>query len=326
MACDAARRTLLAALCLAPALISPGWAQERVFRVGFLVRAWPNWDGLAAFEKALRDLGYVEGKNIHVESRVTLGHEEALGPMVAELIAMRPDAIVTFGTPSARAALAATKTIPIVFTGAGDPIATGLASSLSRPGSNATGVSIISTELVGKRLDLLRQLSPGARRVAYLSDPANPVTTPGIKSMRETGSRLGIRVDVYEARDERQIENLLRTIPWHKLDGCIIGGDPIFMAQGAKIAAAVRAAKVPHIFPWHEYHRFGVLMSYDTDLPEVLRRGAQLLDKILKGAKPGDLPVEQVSTVRLTVDLKVARSLGIKVPETLLYRADEVIK
>ena len=244
---------------------------------------------------------------------------------MTELVQTKPDLIVTFGTPAARAALEATKTIPVVFIGAADAVGTGLVPSLARPGGNATGVSLLGTELGSKRLDLLRQLAPRARRVAYLVDLANPASAVQAKSLNAAALSLGIKLETFNATNAGEISKALRTIPWKQIDGVLIGGDPIFLAEGAKIARAVRAGKVPALFPYRDFHEYGVLMSYSPDLREVIRLSAHYVEKILKGANPADLPVEQVSKVDLIVDLRVADELGINVPQEILFRADEVM-
>jgi putative ABC transport system substrate-binding protein len=242
-----------------------------------------------------------------------LGYEDALRPLAAQLVQMEPDVIVTFGTPAALAVLAATKTIPVVFASVGDPLATGLVTNLARPEANGTGLSLLSSELGVKRLDLLRQLAPRARRVGFLVDPANPSNAVQTKSVQAAAQTLGIQLDTYNARNAGEIESALRGIPWKSTDGLLIGSDPIFLAEGAKISKAVRTARVPAVFPWPNFHEHRVLMSYGPNLRNVASRAAYYVDKILKGAKPSDLPVEQISQVELIIDLRVAGELGIKV-------------
>ena len=322
------RRAFLGSLGATPWLASDvyGDTQGKVPRIGFLGRVTPNFEVKEGFQQGLRELGYSEGKNVLIEWHITLGYEDELRRLAAELVQMTPDVIVTFGTPPARAVLDATKIIPVVFAGVGDPLATGLVSNLARPEANGTGVSLLSSELGVKRLDLLRQLVPRARRVAYLVNLANPSNAVQANSVRAAAQSLGIKLDTYPARNPGEIESALRAIPWKSTDGMLIGGDPIFTAEGAKISKAARAARVPAVFPWPNYHEYGVLMSYGPNLRNVARRAAYYVDKILKGAKPSDLPVEQVSQVDLIIDLRVARELRIKVPEQLLFRADRLIQ
>ena len=322
------RRAFLGALAATPWLASAvyGAAQDKVSRIGFLGRLTPNSGQKEGFQQGLRELGYFEGKNILIEWRNTLGYEDALRPLAAQLVQMEPDVIVTFGTPAALAVLEATKTIPVVFASVGDPLATGLVTNLARPEANGTGLSLLSSELGVKRLDLLRQLAPRARRVAFLVDPANPSNAVQTKSVQAAAQTLGIQLDTYNARNTGEIESALRAIPWKSTDAMLIGSDPIFLAEGARISQAVRTARVPAVFPWPNFHEHKVLMSYGPDLPKIARRAAYYVDKILKGAKPSDLPVEQISQVELIIDLRVARELGIKVPQEILFRADRVIR
>jgi putative ABC transport system substrate-binding protein len=322
------RRVFLGALGAAPWVVSDvcGNAQDKMPRIGVLSRATPSSGVKEGLQQGLRELGYFEGKNVLIEWRNTLGYEDELRPLAAELVQMDPDVIVTFGTPATRAMLDATKIIPVVFGGVGDPVATGLVANLASPGANGTGLSGLSSELGVKRLDLLRQLAPRARRVAYLVALANPANAVQAKSMQAAAQSLGIKLDTYNARNASEIESALRAIPWKSTDGLLIGGDPIFEAEGAKISKAVRAARVPAVFPWPSFHEYRVLMSYGPDLRNVASRAAYYVDKILKGTKPSDLPVEQISQVDLVIDLGVARELGIKVPQELLFRANRVIR
>jgi putative ABC transport system substrate-binding protein len=286
---------------------------------------FPDRSLIEGFHEGLRELGYVEGKNIRIEWRNSVRDDE-LAALAAELVGMKPNVIVTATTPAALAAIQATKTIPIVFTAAGDPVSTGLVVSLAAPGRNATGVSILTTELISKRLDLLHQLVPSSRRVVYLVNAANPASRLSIGFLRETAKRLHIEVKTLNVRQPEAVENGLDSAIWKSADAALIGSDLIFVGQAATIAQAVRAANLPAIFPWREYHKHGVLISYGANLKEVLRRGAYYVDKVLKGAKPGDLPVEQVSKYELVINLHVAREMNIKMPQELLLRADEVIR
>jgi len=318
------RRDFLVALAATPWLVDQACAdpQNKLARIGFLGRIAPNLSSEEELRRGLRELGYVEGKDILIEWRHTLGFEEALRPLAVELVQMKVDVIVTFGTPAARAALEATKTIPVVFTAVGDPVATGL----TKPSTNGTGVSLLGVETVTKRLDFLHQLSPRIRHVAHVTSLANPASAATLQSIQASARSVSIKLTIFNARNIGDIEPTLRTIPWKSVDGLLVGGDPIFLAEGGKIAAAVRAARVPAVFPWREFHQYGVLMSYSADWRDTLHRGAYFVDKILKGAKPSDLPIEQVSKVELIIDLRVAREMGIKVPQELLFRADRVIQ
>jgi putative ABC transport system substrate-binding protein len=240
------------------------------------------------------------------------------------LVASKVDVLVTCSTAATSAAVASTKTIPIVFTGIADPIASGIVASLARPGGNATGVSVRVAELYPKRLDLLRQVAPRTRRVAFLVNLSSPGSALAVQPLRAAAKTLNIQLDVHNTPSAAELESTLQAMKWDSIDGLMAAGDTVVSSQGGKIAAAVRKARVPAVFPWREFHRYGVLMSYGTDPAEIMGRGAWYVDKILKGAKPEDLPVEEVSRMELIIDLRVARETGIQIPQELLYRADEV--
>ncbi len=314
-------------VALALAFSASDAAPDKIPRIGLLT-TMPPWSAEEGFREGLRELGYFEGKNILIEWRRPREGDEGLQPLADELVRMKVDVIVTFRTPPARAALNATNTIPVVFIGVGDALRSGLVTSLARPGANGTGVSLLSSELALKRLDLLRQLAPRARTVAYLTNRANPVTGPQVVDMRSAAAALRMDLKVIDVRSakEAEVDAALQEIPWKPIGALQVGGDWLLIPQGAKLAKAVRDARIPAIFPQREDHEHGVVMSYGPNLREVLRRGAYYVDRLLKGAKPSDLPVEQVSKFELIIDLRAARSMGIRVPQTLLYRADEVIR
>ena len=321
------RRLFLAVAGLALWLTdpTPTVAQDKIPRIGFLTGCVASFDE-QAFKRSLSELGYVEGKTVSIEWRRILEDVDQLRSAADELVRSKVDVIVTCSTVATRAALDATHTIPIVFTATADPIAAGLAASLAKPGGNATGVSLLVPELYPKRLDLLRQVAPHVRRVAFIMNPSSPGTSLALKPLAAAAKTLNIRLQTYKARTAGELETVLRTMPWASTDGVLAGGDHVIYEQGASIAQAVRKARVPAVFPWRGFHEYGVLMSYGPDPNELMRRGAYYVDKILKGAKPSDLPIEQVSKVDLVISLRVAREMGIKVPQELLYRADEVIR
>ena len=227
------RRAFLIALGAWPWFVSQahGDARDKVPKIGFLGRLRRSSRPKEGFQQGLRELGYVEGQNILIEWRTTLAYESELRPLAAELVQLNPSLIVTWGTPAARAVLEATKTIPVVFAGVGDPIATGLVANLARPEANGTGVSLLSSELGVKRLDLMRQLAPRARRVAYLVSLANPANAVQAESVQAAARSMGIELDIRDARNAEEIESALRSIPWKSTDGMLIGGDPIFSAE-----------------------------------------------------------------------------------------------
>ena len=318
---------LLGALGLALSLgiVAADQTQDRTPRIGFLSQCSPAFDK-ERFTQGLRELGYVEGSNIHITWRHLPEGGPQLRTAADELVASKVDVLVTCSTVATHAAVAATKTIPIVFTGIADPIASGVVTSLAKPGANATGVSVRVAELYPKRLDLLRQVAPNARRIALIVNLSSPGSALALQPLQAAAKTLSIQLEVHNTSTAMEVESALRTIRWESIDGLLTAGDTVVVSEGAQIARAVRKARVPAVFPWREFHTHGVLMSYGSDPSEIMRRGAWYVDKILKGAKPQDLPVEQVSKMELIIDLRVAREIGIKVPQELLYRADEVIR
>lgn len=298
-------------------------AEDAVPRIGFLSQCSRSFDK-DLFTEALRELGYSEGRNVQIIWRHFPESGSQLRSAADELVASKVNVLVTCSTAATRAAVASTKSIPIVFTGIADPIASGIVASLSKPGANATGVSVRVAELYPKRLDLLRQIAPRARRVAFLVNLSSPGSALAVQPLKEAAKTLNIQLEVHNTPNAAQVESALRAMKWDSIDGLMTAGDTVVFSQGAKIAEAVRKARVPAVFPWRQFHRYGVLMSYGSDPGAIMRRGAWYVDKILKGAKPEDLPVEEVSRMELIIDLRVARETGIQVPQELLYRADEV--
>ena len=273
----------------------------------------------------LRERGYVEGKNIVIDWRPGSTNDEEMQAQATALIRSKVDVIVTFGTPATRAALAATKAIPIVFS-AGDPVATGFAVSLAKPGGNATGLSALTTELISKRLELLHQVAPRARHVAYLMNSSNPAGPLQLKEVQKAVRALGVQLITLEARNAAELDTALQSLSRSGADSLLVTADVMLQANKSKIARAVRQARLPTMVPYRNYLDAGILMSYGPNLKDLTLRVAGYVDKILKGAKPADLPIEQVSNYELIIDQRVARELGIKVPQELLYRADEVIR
>ena len=275
--------------------------------------------------ESLRELGYVDGENILIEWRQATTNDEELRSHAIDLARSKVDVIVTNGTPAARAALAATTTIPVVFS-AGDPVATGFAASLARPGRNGTGVSLMTTELIAKRLELLHQLVPHARRIAYLTNSSNPIALRQLEEAQKAARVLGLQLITLDARNARELDTALRTLPRSMADGVLVTPDLLLQTNKSKIAQAVRKGRLPAMVPYKQYLDDGTLMSYGPDNRDLARRMAGYVDRILKGTKPSDLPIEQVSKYELVIDLRAARELGIKVSQELLLRADEVIR
>ena len=297
--------------------------QAGMRRIGVLERE--RMSGEAGLRDGLRELGYIEGKNLAIEWRPVADQtDENLRTNAVDLMRSHIEVIVAFGTPESRAALQAT-TVPVVFV-VGDPVGTGLAESLARPGGRGTGVSMLNRELTGKRMDLLRQVVPGARRIALLMNPANPLDARMLEEARASARALGVKLTTFEASTAAQLEVRLGAMSRRAADGLLVSNDQLFIAKRAQLAQAVRKARLPAVFPYREYQENGVLMSYGPSVTEGTHRAAIYVAKILAGAQPGDLPIEEISSFELVIDLRVAREMQIKIPQELLYRANEVIK
>jgi len=274
---------------------------------------------------AFGELGYVEGQNVVITWRRIGDSVDDARPYAAEFVRSREDLILVLTTSAARAAMALTNTTPIVFV-AGDPVTTGLVKSLAKPGSNATGVSVVSPAMTAKRLDLLHQLLPHARRIAFLRNPSNANVALQFAEAQKAAAQFGMRLETFDARDGPEMDVAMRAIRRSTPDAILVASDLGLLTQSEKIASSIHKAKIPAVFPWREYHQHGALMSYGPNLKDTMRRAAAYVVKVLNGAKPADLPVEEVSKYDLVVDLRIAQELKIQVPQEILFRADEVIR
>jgi len=319
------RRSLLCALGAAACILFAPYVngQRRIPTIGYLTLNAEGTQIEQGFREKLRELGYSEGSTIVIEWR--RGRQAQLAALAWELVQKPVDLIVTTGTPAARAAFEATATIPIVFA-SGAPVSVGLAISIAHPGRNATGVSILASELYPKRVEYLHLVAPRARRMAYIMNPANPIAAPQLEAVQGAAQELGLQLMRFDVRDPDELDAALLAITRSKANTVLIGGDGYIYSNMAKIARAVRKAKLPAISPYADSSSDGILMSFGVNTREVGYKMAVYADKILKGAKPADLPIEEISTYKLIIDLRVARELGIKVPQDLLFRADEVIQ
>jgi putative ABC transport system substrate-binding protein len=276
-----------------------------------------------AMRNALRTLGYIEGKSIRIEWRKHGETERDLAQAAAALRRSAADVIVTFGTPASRTALTATKK-PIVFV-VGDPVGSGLAASLARPGGRATGVSMVTGDLVGKRLELLGQLVPRMRRVALLRNPDNPLEAHVLERVLQLTHDLELQLVTLEARNAEELGRTLRALKRGTADGLLVSSDSLFRASQARIAEAARNVGLPAIFPFYLDKDDQALMVYGPSIPEATRRMAVYIDKILKGARPAELPIEQMSNYDLIIDMRVARAMDLRIPEEIVMRATELI-
>ncbi|TMG95222.1 MAG: hypothetical protein E6H73_05885 [Betaproteobacteria bacterium] len=283
----------------------------------------PLW---AMFRKRLHELGYVEGTSYVIESRWAKGDTERLAALAAELAALKPGVIVADGTPSALAAKQATVSIPIVAIRIADPVKAGLAASLARPGGNLTGTTIVTTNIAGKWLELLREVAPGVRSLAFLNDTSNAGAMLTFRELQEQARPLGVKVQALDGRNRSNVEQAFSAIARERMDGFVVGTNAVVFAQRHQIIEAAARQRLPAIYARREYVDAGGLMSYGTDLSAHYSHAADYGHRILQGAKPGDLPIEQPTKFELVLNLKTATTLGLTIPQSLLVRADEVIE
>jgi putative ABC transport system substrate-binding protein len=279
-----------------------------------------------AFRQGLRDLGYTEGQNIAIELRSAEGQFEKLPELAAELVRLPVDVIVTATTPASLAAKQATTTIPIVMAVVVDAVGSGLVASLSRPGGNITGLDLLSADIAGKRLEILKESVPRASRVAALRDPRNPASARQWAETQIAARTLGIQLQSLEVRATGELESAFRAATTERADALIALDDAFLFTHQALIADLAAKHRVPVISGFREFVEAGGLMAYGTHLPALYRRAATYVDRILKGARTADLPVEQPTQFELLINLKAAKALGLTFPQTILIRADQVIQ
>ncbi len=295
--------------------------------IGYLGSAAPSTQSqwLAAFALRLRELGWTEGLTIAIEVRWAEGRPERFAEIAADFVRLKVDVIVTPATAGAAAAKQLTTVIPIVFAGAGDPVGTGLVASLARPGGNVTGVTQQQTDLAGKRLELLRDVLPRLRRLAIMANAGNPASQLEIREVRTMSSALGFEVVPLEIRRAEDIVPAFEGLK-ERADALYVVVDPLLNTNRVRINTLAVGARLPTMHALREYVESGGLMSYGPNLPALFRRAAEIVDKILHGTKPADIPVEQPIKFDLIINLTAAKALGLEVPPTLLARADEVIE
>jgi putative ABC transport system substrate-binding protein len=319
---------------LAGAVTSCAWplaarAQQpaKLPTIGFLGAgtplAWSQW--IAAFVRRLPELGWIEGSNVAIEVRWGEGRNERFAEIAAEFVRLKVDVIVTGGTAPVIAAKKATSVIPIVFAAAGDPVATGLVASLARPGGNVTGLSIQHTDLGGKRLGLLREVVPGLRRLAIMANGSAPNALLEVSEVRAAARTLGLEVATFDIRRAEDIAPAFEALKG-RADALYLVTDPLVSSHRIRINTLALDARLPTASGLRDYVEDGGLMSYGANLPGVFRRAADFVDKILRGTKPADIPVEQPTKFDLVVNLTTAKALGLTVPSSLLARADDVIE
>ena len=326
------RRKLVIALgagALAP-LASLAQAPGKVWRVGFLAQRHLNLvdadSNYGPFTQGMRALGYVVGKNLLIEWRSAEGDASRLPELAAELVRLNVDVLATASTPSALAAQKATSTIPIVMINVADPVGSGLVKSLAQPGGNITGYSSLGVELSPKLLQLLHEMAPRVTRVAVLVNPSDPVTSLHLKDLQRAAQTVGVTIQPLEARTPQEIANAFAVMGRNKAGALLVLRNPLFQQQKSQIVELAAKHRLPSIGGYSEYVEAGGLMSYGPSISENYRRAAIYVDKIFKGAKPGELPVEQPTTFELVINMKTANALGLKVPQAILIQVTKVIE
>lgn len=318
----------LSVILLATAVTAEAQQPKQVPRVGFLVPGSPSSysDRIEAFRQGLRELGHVEGQNIIIEYRYTEGKSDRLPVLASELVQLKVDVIVTGTTPAIQAVKNTTSTIPIVMAEVADPVAVGLVASLARPGGNITGLTTLSPDLDGKRLELVKEILPKVTRVAYIWDPANSAGRIRFKGVQGAAQALAITLQSLEARNPKELESAFEAAIRER-PGALMVPNPTVLAYGRQVADFAAQNRLPVIYDTREHaEKDGGLLSYGPNFADLLRRTATYVDRILKGAKPADLPVEQPTKFELVVNLKTAKQIGLTIPQSVLYRADRVIK
>lgn len=305
-------------------------AQARVFRIGYLSPRTTYGELDAAFMLGMQELGYVRGRNLLIEFRWAGNDLAALPALAEDLVRLQVEVIVTATTAGTRAAMGATRTIPIVIAAAADPVAAGLISSLGRPGGNVTGLSLQTTDLAGKRLQLARELVAGARRIGLLAEgfrgPAHGTTALLVAETRAAAAALGITLVVRELGGAHELGEALAWLKRERAEALVVQVSPLTLELAPQIVALAARERLPALYEARNFVEAGGLMAYGPDLRISYRRAATYVDRILKGARPEHLPVEQVELQTLVINLKTAQALGLELPQTLLLRADEVIR
>jgi putative ABC transport system substrate-binding protein len=321
------RRAFIRQLALLAALPLGASAQpaKKLYRIGYLRRTSPEPADVASFRGGLRDFGY--GENTVIEERYAHGVTDRLGPLAAELVRMKVDLIVVDGTATAVAVKSVSTSVPVVFVLVTDPVGNGLVKSLARPGTNFTGLTITTGyELAGKRLELFKAAFPAVSRLAILGNPTSPITGPFLRDTERAARTLGLEVQAFEAKSPSDLSETYAAIARWRADGLMTLNDAMFYSQRERIVDLSLKHRLPAIYPESEFVEAGGLMSYGPDFDYLFRRAAFYVDKILKGAKPADLPVEQPTKFELVINLKAAKQIGLTIPPSVLARADKVIK
>lgn len=316
----------LALATLAVPFASEAEQERRMARIGALMTGSPSTARplIEGFRQGLRELGYSEGQNLAIEYRWVEGKVDQFRDAAADLVRVKVDVILAWGTTAVTAAKQTTSTVPIIFVAVGDPVGTKVVSSLARPGANITGLTNLSAELSAKLLELLKEVVPGLTRVAVLRNPTNPVSAPQLRWTEIAAHTLGVQLQVVDVRDPRELEAAFVAMTKEKAGALTVLADPMFLSQRVRIAELASKSRLPATFNWRQYAEAGGLLAYGPDLADLWRRAATFVDKILKGTKPADLPVEQPTKFELVINMKTAKALGLTIPPSVLIRADVI--
>jgi putative tryptophan/tyrosine transport system substrate-binding protein len=322
------RRTIIIGLAggLLAAFTAHGQQKGKTYRIGILepIPAAQNAANLGALRNGLRELGYVEGRNLIIEYRSADGQADRFPELAAELVRLKVDLIVTRGTPAATAAKSATETIPVIMATMGDPRV--IVASFARPGRNITGVTTFSTELTAKRVELLKELVPTISRVGLLHNMGNPAVPPEWEETKAAARSLGLQAELLDVRSEGDLRRAFDVAARQRVDALVIGADGLTQAHQQTILDLVARNRLPAVYPAREFVDAGGLIAYAVNYPELYFRLARYVDKIFKGTRPGDLPVEQPTKFELVINLRTAKALELTIPQSLVLRANEVIK
>jgi putative tryptophan/tyrosine transport system substrate-binding protein len=296
--------------------------------VGVLIAGSPSSMAtrVNAFQQRLRELGYTEGQNIVIEYHYASGNYNRLTAIATDLVRSKADVIVTWTTPATQLVKDSTRTIPVVMAGGGNPVEAGLVASLAKPGGNITGLATIQNELTGKRLELLKEAFPKISRVAMVLNPEDQFPSQGYEQLDKIAQALKLRIESFKVRKSDDIDKAFAAIAKSRVDALLLESDPVFNVNRPNVIKLVAKNRLPAIYPERRWVEDGGMMAYGTDLIEVARRAAIFVDKILRGTKPADLPVEQPTKFELAINLKTAKEIGVTIPQSVLFRADRVIK
>jgi len=326
------RRRFLAgmgAVLLAPPLAAEGQPTGKVYRIGLILTATPSESAhlVKALDEGLRELGYVEGRNVMFERRFAEGRQERLPALAADLVRLKVDTLVTGSNPVIAAVKQASATIPVVMAVSRDPVSAGFIASLARPGGNITGLANDpAPEIIGKNLELLKEAAPRVSRVAFLWNPIPPGAGTYKNAVESAARSLGVTFQSVEVRGRNEFEGAFAAMVRERANGIVVATDPVILGPRSEVVLLAARNRLPAVYGLREFPEVGGFMSYGPNVADQFRRAAVYVDKILKGAKPGDLPVEQATKFELVINLKTAKALGLTIPPSLLGRADEVIQ